>query len=123
MKKIFACLMLMLALSACYSEEELIDGRWVGTISDEARRELKIDGQIDGDVFVVEFEPDRIHLNDTVRNVEYSSNKGRTLVKFENENRVLTIYHDEENPNRIRMTAVGYFQAKIYSFELERDDN
>lgn len=123
MKKIFACLMLMLMLSACYSEEEIIDGRWVGTISEEARRELRIDGQIDGDVFVVEFEPDKIRLNDTVRNVEYSSNKGRTLVKFENENRVLTIYHDEENPNRIRMTGVGYFQAKIYSFDLERDDN
>lgn len=123
MKKVVTCLMLMLALSACYSEEEKIDGRWIGQISEEARRELKIDGQIDGDVLVVEFEPHNIRLNDTLRSVEYSSNKGRTLVKFENENRVLTIYRYENDPNRIRMTGVGYFQPKIFSFDLERDDN
>ncbi|WP_193188756.1 hypothetical protein [Nisaea sediminum] len=121
MKKILATLAILTSLAACTSDEERIDGRWIGTISEEARKELQIEGEIDGDVFVVQFEPEAVHLNDTVRPAEYSTNKGRTLVKFENENRVLTIYHDKVNPDKVRMTAVGYFRGKIYSFDLERD--
>ncbi|WP_323798094.1 hypothetical protein [Nisaea sp.] len=123
MKQILASIALVLSLAACKSEEEAIDGRWVGTISDEARKELRIDGKIADDTFVVVFEPDAIHLNDTVRMAEYLSNKGRTLVKFKNENRVMTIYFDEDDKNKIRMTAVSYFRGKIYEFELERDSD
>ncbi|WP_028466592.1 hypothetical protein [Nisaea denitrificans] len=123
MKQILASIALVLSLAACKSEEEAIDGRWVGTITDEARKELRIDGKIADDLFVVVFEPDTIHLNDTVRKAEYLSNKGRTLVKFKNENRVMTIYFDEGDKNKIRMTAVSYFRGKIYNFELERDSD
>lgn len=123
MKKILACIALVLSLTACKSEEEAIDGRWIGTISDEARKELRIDGQIAKDAFVVVFEPDSVHLNDTVRMAEYLSNKGRTLVKFKNENRVMTIYFDENDKNKIRMTAVSYLRGRIFEFELERDSD
>jgi len=123
MKQILATIALVLSLAACTSEEEAIDGRWIGTIADEARRELRIDGKIADDAFVVVFEPDTVHLNDTVRDVEYLSHKGRTLVKFKSENRVMTIYFDEDNKTKIRMTAVSYFRAKIYEFELHRDSD
>lgn len=121
MHKFFAIAILSVMLVACGSEEERIDGRWFGKISDEARRELRIEGAFEGDLLIVEFEPDRVHLNDTVRLAEYSSNRGRTLVKFADENRVMTIYHDEEDPNAIRMNAVSYYSAKIFRFDLIKD--
>ena len=123
MRKLTACLTLLLALSACYSDEDTVDGRWIGTISEEARRELRIEGAFEDDLFVVEFEPSAVRLNDTVRDAEYASNQGRTLVKFTNENRVLTVHHDENDDTRIKLTAVSYFRTKIFEFELQRDSD
>ncbi|UUX48381.1 hypothetical protein NUH88_13260 [Nisaea acidiphila] len=122
MKKLLFLLMLCASLAACTSEEEEIDGRWVGTITPEARAELNIEGQLPNDKFVVVFEPGSISMNDTVRPAEYLPNTGRTLVHFKDENRALTVFH-EEGADTIRLSAVSYYKNKVYRFVLRREEN
>lgn len=124
MRNIVALLVLVLGLSACMAEEEAaIDGRWIGTITAEEREELRIEGQLPGDQFLVIFEPDAVHLNDTVRPAEYLPNRGRTLVHFKDENRALTVFHTEDNADLIRLSAVSYYKNKVLIFELRRPTN
>lgn len=122
MRKLVSLLILCIGLAACGSEEEEIDGRWVGTITPEVRADLKIEGQLPDDKFVVEFSPDEIRMNDTIRPVEYLSNTGRTLVHFQDENRALTVFH-EEGADYIRLSAVSYFKNKVHRFTLRREAN
>ena len=120
MKKFVLLLILCTGLAACNSEEEAVDGRWVGTISAEDRVDLRIEGQRPDDQFVVIFKPGQVRLNDTVRPVEYLSNNGRTIVHFKDENRALTVYHEEEDPKTIELNAVSYYRGKVHRFTLHR---
>ena len=119
MRKLLSLLILCSGLAACVSEEEEIDGRWVGTITPEVRADLHIEGQLPDDKFIVEFSPNEIRMNETVRPVEYLANTGRTLVHFQDENRALTIFH-EEGADHIRLSAVSYYKNKVHRFTLYR---
>lgn len=121
MRKLVSLIVLCVSLTGCVSEEASLDGRWVGTITPEERADLKIEGQRPNNEFVVVFDPTEIHLNDTVRPVEYLSNRGRTLAHLQDENRALTIFHYEEDPNKIRLSAVSYFRADVHTFVLHRE--
>lgn len=120
MKRFAAVLLIAIALAACSDEEESVDGRWESKITREQRDALRIENAMENDRFVVVFQPDTMLLNGTPIDVEYLSNKGRTLVKLRHENRVITLHHDDRDPNRLRMTAVSYLGNKAFNFELRK---